>query len=198
MFGQIMEIRHSGACRWGVPLLFDAGMGLHTSEMETLLERVARGDREAFRALYDASARRMLGAARRILGDPDLAEDAVQEAYLRIWRNAGQYDPSRGAVLAWMGRIVRNASLDRMPVERSADRIEEVEITALPAEPADARVLQCLKSLPEAQARALILTYVHGLTHAELADRLSVPLGTAKSWVRRGAEMLRQCIGPKQ
>lgn len=198
MFGHITEIRHSDACRWGIPLLSDAGMGLHNLEMESLLERVARGDREAFRALYEASVRRMFAAARRILGDPDLAEDAVQEAYLRIWRNAAQYDPARGAVLAWMGRIVRNASLDRIPAERPADRIEEVEIAALPAEPMDARVLQCLKTLPESQARALILAYVHGLTHAELADRLSVPLGTAKSWVRRGAEMLRQCIGPKQ
>jgi len=185
----------SGPCPandWGLelPAMRSAPTGL-----EELLARIASGDRRAFRQLYQETSRRMLAAARRILGDPALAEDAVQEAFLRIWRSAEKFDPARGVALAWMGRIVRNAALDRIPKERDMARIEDVEIAVLPVEPPDARLGQCLKRIPEPQARALVLMYVHGLTHAELASQLDAPLGTVKSWVRRGAESLRHCLG---
>lgn len=163
---------------------------------EDLLVRVAARDQDALRQLYDQYAPRMLAAARRILGENQLAEDAVQEAFLRIWRSAGRYDPARGAAGAWLGRILRNAALDRLPrsAERSMERIEDVEPIVLQPEPLDARVGQCLKKLTPSQAEAVILQYVHGLTHSELAVRLDVPLGTAKSWSTRGLAALRQCM----
>lgn len=165
------------------------------TELESLLERVGEGDRPAFRQLYDLAAGRMLAAARRILGDRELAEDAVQDAFMRIWRSAAKFDPSRGVALAWMGKIVRNAAFDRLPKERDTTRIEDIEIAVMPVEPPDARVGHCLKKLPEQQGRAMVLMYVHGLTHSELSSHLGVPLGTVKSWVKRGLVSLRICMG---
>jgi RNA polymerase sigma-70 factor, ECF subfamily len=166
-------------------------------EIERLLILIAEGDRLAFRQLYDVVGGRFLSTARRILGDPSRAEDAVQDAFLRVWRSASQFDPARGVAIAWLGRIARNAALDRIQreEERDATRIEDVDIAALPVEPADARVGYCLRKLPEKQSMAIILMYVHGLTHPELAERMGAPLGTVKSWVKRGAEALRQCLG---
>jgi RNA polymerase sigma-70 factor, ECF subfamily len=165
------------------------------TELEVLLARVGGGDGPAFRQLYDQAAGRMLAAARRILGERELAEDAVQDAFMRIWRSAAKFDPARGVALAWMGRIVRNAALDRLPKERDMARIEDIEIAVMPVEPPDARVRQCLKKLPGQQGRAMALMYVHGLTHSELSVQMGAPLGTVKSWVKRGLEALRICMG---
>ncbi len=165
------------------------------TELEVLLARVGGGDGLAFRQLYDQAAGRMLAAARRILGERELAEDAVQDAFMRIWRSAAKFDPARGVALAWMGRIVRNAALDRLPKEREMARIEDIEIAVMPVEPPDARVSQCLKKLPGPQGRAMVLMYVHGLTHSELSAQMGAPLGTVKSWVKRGLETLRICMG---
>ncbi len=137
----------------------------------------------------------MLATARRILGEKELAEEAVQDAFMRIWRSAAKYDPARGVALAWMGRIVRNAALDRLPKDRDMARIEDIEIAVMPVEPPDARVSQCLQKLPGQQGKALVLMYVHGLTHSELSAQMEAPLGTVKSWVKRGLETLRICMG---
>jgi RNA polymerase sigma-70 factor, ECF subfamily len=186
------------ACHHPAAATMTRAMGHMASGFEQLLLQIAAGDKRAFRQLYDGSSPRLFAAAKRILGDGALAEDAVQEAYVRIWRNAARFDPARGVAMAWMGRIVRNAALDRIPKDRDFGRIEDVEIAVLPVEPPDARVHQCLKKLPEVQGKALMLMYVHGLTHPELADYLGAPLGTVKSWVRRGSEALRICIGSYQ
>ena len=164
-------------------------------EPEILLARAGGGDATAFRQLYDQASGRMLASARRILGERELAEDAVQDAFLRIWRSAAKYDPARGVALAWMGRIVRNAALDRLPKERDIARIQDIEIAVMPVEPPDARVSHCLKKLPGQQGRAMVLMYVHGLTHSELSAQMGAPLGTVKSWVKRGLETLRICMG---
>lgn len=171
------------------------GMPGAEADLEALIARIGQGDRRAFRYLYDRVAGRMLASARRILGDKELAEDAVQEAFVRIWRSATKFDPARGVALAWVGRIVRNAALDRLTKERDIGRIEDVEIAVMPVEPPSARVGQCLKKLPERQGRAMVLMYVHGMTHSELAEHLGAPLGTVKSWVKRGLATLRVCMG---
>lgn len=172
----------------------DKNQSAADSELSGLLLKVAQGDRAAYRALYDRSAGLLLRAAKRILGDQQLAEDAVQDAFLRIWRRASTFDPARGGAKAWMGRIVRNASFDRLPSQRDPRRIEQVETVVLPLEPVSATLRQCLDSLPLNQRDAIILMYVHGLTHSELADHLGAPIGTIRSWIRRGSNSLRLCM----
>lgn len=171
------------------------GLSETAMDLETLLALIGQGDRSAFRYLYDRVAGRMFASARRILGDRELAEDAVQDAFVRIWRSAAKFDPARGVALAWVGRIVRNAALDRLPKERDMGRIEDIEIAVMPVEPPSARVGQCLKKLPGQQGKAMVLMYVHGMTHSELAEYFGAPLGTVKSWIKRGLAMLRNCMG---
>jgi RNA polymerase sigma-70 factor (ECF subfamily) len=173
------------------------GMACETDSLELLLRCVADGDMLAFKALYGMAAGRLLAIALRILRDQQAAEDAVQEAFLRIWRNAGRYDPARGAPLAWMGVIARNAALDlidRRPPPEPVTAADTAEFAVAAVEPPDARLGHCLKRLPPDQARAIVTMYNEGLSHSELADRLSVPLGTAKSWVRRGTQSLKECM----
>jgi RNA polymerase sigma-70 factor (ECF subfamily) len=174
-----------------------AVMAGETHSLESLLRRVGAGDMQAFSSLYGLSAGRLLAIALRILRDQQAAEDAVQEAFLRIWRNAGRYDPARGAPLAWMGVIARNAALDlidRRPPPEPVSAADTAELAVAAVEPPDARLGQCLKRLPADQARAIVTMYNEGLSHSELADRLAVPLGTAKSWVRRGTQSLKECM----
>lgn len=165
--------------------------------MERMLGAVAGGDMVAFRQLYDCAAGRMLAIAMNILRDRDAAEDAVQDAFLRIWRKAGSYEASRGTPLAWMGVIARNAALDgarrKRPVE-DLESIDLIEFAVQPVEPPDARLGRCLGRLPAEQAQAITTMYTFGLSHAELAERLCAPLGTVKSWIRRGTQNLKECM----
>ncbi|QCI92384.1 sigma-70 family RNA polymerase sigma factor [Novosphingobium sp. EMRT-2] len=166
-------------------------------ELEQLLGAVATGDMAAFRGLYDVAAGRLLAIAMKILRDRDAAEDAVQEAFLRIWRKAGSYEAARGSPLAWMSIIARNAALDNVRRRRPAEELEAVDVIDLavqPVEPPDARLGQCLGRLPADQARAIVTMYTYGLSHVELAEQLSTPLGTVKSWVRRGTRSLKECM----
>lgn len=166
-------------------------------QLESLLGKAAEGDMAAFRELYDAVADRLLAITSNILRDAAMAEDAVQEALLRIWRNAGRYDATKGAPLAWMGVIARNAALDMMSRRPSLELLTEADTLdlATPAiEPADARLGQCLGRLPPEQARAIVMMYSYGLSHSELAGKMTAPLGTVKSWVRRGMFSLKECM----
>ncbi len=172
-------------------------MATVADHLESLLERVADGDMAAFRRLYDAAAGRLLAIALNILRDRQAAEDAVQEAFLKVWRKAERYDPSRGAPLAWMGVIARNAALDMVQARRPVEELEAadtIELATHMVEPPDARLGQCLARLPGDQAKAIVAMYTYGLSHSELAEHLAMPLGTVKSWVRRGTQALKECM----
>jgi RNA polymerase sigma-70 factor (ECF subfamily) len=153
----------------------------------------------AFRTLYDTAGPKLLGIARRILRRPELAEEALQEGFLRIWRNAARFDRARGSGLTWMAVIVRRVALDRIPATRQEDPIDEELAERLGIEPSDIgpepRLRPCLGTLEESHRRAVILAFVYGMSHSELARALKAPLGTAKSWVRRGLTQLRDCLG---
>jgi RNA polymerase sigma-70 factor (ECF subfamily) len=167
------------------------------SDLAAIVEGIAAGKRAALKLLYDRYGARLYGIAQRILRDNSLAEDALQEAFVKIWRNAAKFDRARGSALGWVVIIVRRAAFDLRPREAVA---EPAEIAAIASEQPETDMLdpglaRALAALPEAQREALLLSYVHGLTHAELAAAMGAPLGTVKSWVRRGAAALKDRLG---
>ena len=172
-----------------------------------LLARVARQDERALAELYERTSALAYGLALRIAGDPDVAEDAVQEAFLRIWRAADRYDAGRGAPRPWLLRLVRNVAIDHLRAQgsrgraelRSAEnpieepRPERPEETVLRAERA-ARLRTALDGLPPEQRRAIEIAYFEGLSHSEIARREGTPLGTVKTRIRDGVLKLRAGI----
>jgi RNA polymerase sigma-70 factor (ECF subfamily) len=168
------------------------------------LRACAGGDRLALRALFDAEAGRLLGVALRILKRRDLAEEAVQDAFIQVWRHASQYDPVRGAARSWLNAIVRNRALtilrevareDVVPHEPGAG-VQELDLleSAVDRLDVNTRLKDCLQALDETKRRSVLMAYMFGYTHGEIAGRLNVPLGTAKAWVRRGLQALRECL----
>jgi RNA polymerase sigma-70 factor (ECF subfamily) len=172
--------------------------------LAALLAAVAGGDRVALRRLYDLQSVRLFGIANAILRDRDAAADAVQDAFLRVASRAGQFDPARGEAGAWLGAVVRHAALDlarrrgrEMPTDDPALGDAPVEADALERVAASAegrRLRDCLAALEEKNRRGIVLAFVHGLSHAQVADRLGQPLGTVKAWIRRGLARLKECL----
>ncbi|HXF66959.1 MAG TPA: sigma-70 family RNA polymerase sigma factor [Burkholderiales bacterium] len=173
-----------------------------------LLGQCALGNQRAFAELYDLTAAKLYGVALRILRRRDWAEEVLQECYLSIWNHAGDYAAQRSAPLTWMTSIVRNRSLDWLRRPRTEDTGEEYEIAVEtwrdenpgPVESlmaaAESRALaRCLERLEAKQRQSIMLAFFHGLSHSELARHMGQPLGTVKTWVRRGLERLRGCLG---
>ncbi|WP_431282607.1 sigma-70 family RNA polymerase sigma factor [Humitalea sp. 24SJ18S-53] len=169
-----------------------------------LLQAVAAGDRASLRSLYDSEGPRLFGIAMAILRDRDAAADAVQDAFVKIARRAAQFDPTRGEARHWMGGIARHAALDiarargrEMPTDDPALGDTPVDPEALDrvlATEAGTRLRACLAELEAKNREGIILAFVHGLSHVQVAARLALPLGTAKSWIRRGLLQLRTCL----
>ena len=172
--------------------------------LDTLLAAVARGEHAALRAVYDREGKRLFGVAMAILRDRPAAADAVQDAFLRVWQRAGQFDPARGEGRAWLSTVVRNAALDlarargrEQPTGDPALGDQSVEPEAIErlAESEDgARLRHCLGLLDEKNRRFIILAFVHGMSHAQIAAKLNLPLGSVKTWIRRGLLTLRDCL----
>ena len=181
----------------------------NVSELETLADLLfaaGQGDRRAFARLYKLSAPTLFAVAMRLLRRRELAEEVVQEAYVAIWRKAGQYQLGRGQPMAWMVAVVRNRAIDRLRsqtrepdvaanLDDMADFLPgETRGAADPTTAVGASLRECLGRLKVSQQRAILLAYYHGLTHEELATRLEAPLGTVKSTVRRGLLQLKECL----
>ena len=175
-------------------------------EAARLLERVAGGDEEALRDLYRAYGRLAYTLAYRILRRDDLAEEAVQEAFLRVWRHAHRFDPGKAAFSTWLGRVTRNICIDVLrrkdPISR-AGPLTDVERWLAVSEPLERPVLdrviirEAFLTLPEEQSRVLDLAYYQGRTHREIAEALGIPEGTVKSRMRLGLQKLRRHLnGP--
>lgn len=141
----------------------------------------------------------MLGVARRIVRRPDLAEEAVQETFVRIWRAAGSYDAGRGGARTWIYAILRNCAVSILRDEKRfvTDRegIDDIAPEAAVVRLPEGNALRhCLEQLDAPRREAIVLAHVHGFSHGELAGRLGVPLGTVKSWLRRGVAALQECM----
>ena len=161
------------------------------------LSRAAAGDVAAFRAVYDATSAKLFGVILRILNERGEAEDVLQEVYTTVWRKAAEFDATRASPITWMATIARNRAIDRLRARASRptaplDTAVEVRDTALLADQLieasdDARRLHAaLATLDTRHAAAIRSTYFEGLTYEALAAREGVPVGTLKSWVRRG------------
>lgn len=183
-----------------------------------LIERIAHPGatalarrEEAFRRLYDLTASKMYGVALRVVGNREWAEDVLQDAYVYAWRAADAYRASLSPPLAWLGVIVRSRALDFLR-RRHAERLDTAfsidgtvgdtlaDDAASPMDTAQASeqawaLHECLRKLESRQREVLSLAYLRDLSHGELAQQLKLPLGTVKSWIRRGIEQLRGCMG---
>lgn len=173
-------------------------------EVAMLLARCAQADPAAFRSLYDLQSPSLYAVALRITRDPALASDAVHDAMLQVWRNAARFDPARGMARAWLASLVRYRALDSVGRTRREVLGAEVPEQADP-EPLALEKLQttregqalhrCLEAVEPVRRNLVVLAFVEGLTHAEVASRLRQPLGTVKSSIRRALIALRACLG---
>jgi len=166
-----------------------------------LLAASGRGDRRAFQQVYQLSSAKLFGIALRMLRQREAAEEVLQESFVAIWRRASQYQPERGQPMTWMASIVRNRAIDRMRAEKrtpnAAATLEDIPEARLAYDLSglgDEGLAGCLEQLKADQRGAIILAYYHGLTHEELAAHVDAPLGTVKSWVRRGLIRLKDCL----
>jgi RNA polymerase sigma-70 factor (ECF subfamily) len=180
-----------------------------SAHLAHLLARTALADQAAYAELYRLTAPHLYGVALRILREPALAEDLLQEAFVNIWHHAGTYAAAKAKPQTWLVSIVRNRCLDQlrrrepdtMTMTRDEDETE-MDFEAPGPTPeelllsgADAHsVRACVDGLEGGQKQAIALAFVRGMSHAELARHLHQPLGTVKSWVRRGLERLRKCL----
>lgn len=172
--------------------------------LEDLLAATARGDRQAFAELYRLTSGRLYAIALALLHQQDAAKDVLQETYLAIWRTAGQYQPDRAPALSWLMGITRHRAIEALRRRRRADEVwadpleEALQIpdpqSSLAVDHLSYALQQCLRRLSTDQFRAVALAFFHGLSHEELAARLQTPLGTVKSWVRRGLLQLKGCL----
>ena len=180
---------------------------LAADDLRELMERAAGGDRQAFRMLYERTAAKLLATARRILRDEKAAEDAVQEAYVRIWSRANEFDAGIGSPIAWMATIARHAAIDA--ARRGAERVSaastaiDAEMSERLADPANdgerllagTQLAACLKGLDEERRGMVLLAYCHGWSREELAGRFERPVATIKTILRRSLIALKECLG---
>jgi RNA polymerase sigma-70 factor (ECF subfamily) len=173
-------------------------------DIENWLARCAMGDRPAFAALYEATSAKLFGICMRVLKDRTEAEDVLQDIYIKIWRNAGQYRVNGLSPMTWLITIARNAAIDRLRRRRAlSGGSDEIDAQADPAPGPEAlamaasdsaRLNGCLAELEETHAQAVRGAYLDGDTYADLAARFDVPLNTMRTWLRRSLLKLRECL----
>jgi len=174
-------------------------------DAEAALRGCARGEAEALRRLYDNMAPMLMGVALRIVRRRDLANDVLHDAFIQVWRRADTFDPVRGSARNWLFSVVRHRALSVVRRLGREQQLDEAELASRPAEgpsaldrlaSADAAgaLRRCLQELDADRRMTIVLAYADGLSHAQIAARLGAPLGTVKSWVRRGLEALRRCL----
>ena len=174
-------------------------------QLSELIGRVALGDRLAFRMLYDLTSAKLFGICLRVLQDRTEAEDAVQEVYVKLWRNASKFKVSSYSPMSWLAAIARNHAIDlvRARKQQRSDIAEAVDIpdpAATPEEHSVAnsernRLQRCLAELDTKRAEVIRSAYVEGYSYQELASRHRLPINTLRTWLRRGLIRLRDCLG---
>lgn len=197
------------AARSGATPDVAAGRERASRRLAGYLVAVAAQDKQAFRLLYDATSAHLLGVAFNLLHNRARAEEALQDAYVRVWQNAASFDPEVSRPMTWLISIVRNRAIDLLRAERiersttcEPDDGDLANVAALEPLPEQqllrslqaAQIERGLRSLSREQRHALAMVLFRGMTHAEIAHAANVPLPTAKSWVRRGLAKLKDCL----
>ncbi len=176
------------------------------SRLTAAMQRVAQGERAALSEIYRATHAKLFGIALRILGDRKDAEDAVQDVYVALWKNANRYDPVRASPISWLAVFARNRAIDRLRQRRNqgiAAPVDAAEAIADPQPLADqqlidaerrARIHDCLAGLESRQGEAIRSAFFNGQTYLSLAEGQGVALSTMKSRIRRGLARLKACL----
>lgn len=174
--------------------------------LAALLRQVGQGDQAAFAQLYQQTARRVFGMAKRVLIDAEMSEDATQEVYLQVWKTAARYDSSAGSPLAWLMTIAHRRAVDKVRSEQSSsDRearygaashlVEHDDVVETVSQRMEAEaVANCLQTLTDTQQESVKLAYYGGLTYREVAENLGVAIPTIKSRIRDGLIRLKTCL----
>ena len=201
--------RFASAGAWGMRHSMNRMSGADTadrlrSELADLLQRVSSGDQAALKAVYERTSAKLYGICVRLLGDEAESQDVLQEVFVTVWRKAAQFDPARASGITWLGALTRNRAIDRLRARRpSNDNIDAASGVADDSPSAlhvieqaqDAsRLAHCLDELDQPARAAIRSAFFDGFTYTELAEREKVPIGTMKSWIRRGLLRLRGCL----
>jgi len=180
-------------------------MATDVSKLIDYLDSAAAGDRLAFEKLYDATSAKLFGVILRILKDQTIAEEVLQDVYVKIWRQAHSFDARRASPITWMATIARNSAIDEVrrssrhtqPPDYDFDAIPDgapAQDAALIATELGTRLERCLQAL-EARHRDIVkLAYLEGLSREDLSERFGLPLGTVKTWLRRSLQRLKECL----
>ncbi|MGH9811078.1 MAG: sigma-70 family RNA polymerase sigma factor [Terriglobia bacterium] len=170
------------------------------------LMRIPHSDRAALQTVYRLTSAKLFGVALRILGTQTEAEDVLQEVYVTVWRKAADFDPARASPMTWLIAIARNRAIDRLRASRQSRRMEPIDAAsdvadkapsadiALESAQSNAKLHGCLDELAAHEKAALRGAFFDGNTYEELAERMDVPLGTMKSWIRRAMIKLKSCL----
>lgn len=169
-----------------------------------LMSRVSLGDRSAFETLYDETSPHVMGLLSSMLRRREVAEDVLQDTFVKVWHRAADYHPERGQVNTWIASIARYAAIDLLREGKHRQTQDDV-LDTLPDDAASAleeiagaseedRLHYCIGTLSADQRQTITLAFFRGYTHEELASQLARPLGTVKAWVRRGLSKLRECL----
>jgi RNA polymerase sigma-70 factor (ECF subfamily) len=174
--------------------------------LSAALRAAAGGDRMALRDVFDRTSAKLMGICLRILKDREEAEDVLQEVYVSIWSRAGTFDPGKASAITWLATIARNRAIDRLRSRRSragSAPVEEIMELAddrpdgfavVAAKDEGERIHHCLSTLEGKSQEMIRVAFFDGLSYSDLAARAGVPLGTMKSWIRRGLQRLRDCL----
>ena len=179
---------------------------LTPAELVWLMAAVAKGDQAAFERLYGATRAKLYGVALRILRRHDLADEVMQETYLKIWNSAGQFDPALSSPITWMVAIARNRAIDQVRKKTEVSIDEDPAVLEIAADSPDPlakremteelrRLLACMGRLDEERRRLVLFAYYDGWSREQLAVKFDKPVNTVKTWLRRALMEIRECLG---
>lgn len=186
------------------PAVMDEAPPGQGGNLASLLQSTARGDRAAFSSLYARTSAKLYGICLRLLGSEAEAQDILQDVYVTVWQKAGRFDAARASPITWLAVLTRNKAIDRLRQRRAptedldaADAVRDeapLAFDVIDQQRHTARLKDCLDKLDERPRAMIRSAFLDGASYPQLAEREGVPLGTVKSWIRRGLQRLKGCL----